>query len=113
MWIKEDSYTLTGTCLEARNYDKSDNGTMWVNPYYDWGYADNLSPIDRLTDNDNQTAEASPNHFRISDAIDNKGRKVELQYIDFVKIQTGVNSQSGWLGEISTEIFSVYDCNMM
>ena len=112
-WIKQDSYTLSGTCLETRNYDQSNNGTIWINPAYGWGYADNASEIDRLTDDGNTSAAAIANHFRISDAINSKGKKVELQYIDFVKVQTGVNSQSGWLGEISTEVFSVYDCNMM
>ena len=112
-WIKEDSYTLSGTRLKARNYDKSDNGSMWINPPYDWGYADNNSPIDQLTDEENTEAKAIPNHFRISDAIDNKGKKVELKHIDFIKVQTGVNAQSGWLGELSTEVFSIYDCNMI
>ena len=112
-WIKEDSYTLSGTRLKARNYDKSGNGTMWINPAYDWGYADNNSPIDQLTDEENTEAKAVPNHFRISDAIDSKGKAVELKHIDFIKVQTGVNAQSGWLGELSTEVFSIYDCNMI
>ena len=113
LWIQEDSYTLTGTCLKARNYDASGNGSYWVNAEYDWGYADNFSPIDRLTDDNNQSAAANPNHFRISDAIDSKGKAVELKYIDFIKVQTGVIAQSGWLGELSTEVFSFYDCNMI
>ena len=112
-WIKEDSYTLSGTRLKARNYDKSGNGSLWINPPYDWGYADNNSPIDQLTDEENTEAKAVPNHFRISDAIDSKGKKVELKHIDFIKVQTGVNAQSGWLGELSTEVFSIYDCNMI
>ena len=112
-WIKADSYTLKGTRLEARNYDKSGNGTMWINPAYGWGYADNASEIDQLTNADNPSAAAAPNHFRISDAIDSKGKAVELKYIDFVKVQTAVHSQSGWLGELSTEVFSIYDCNML
>ena len=37
LWIKEDSYTLTGTCLKARNYDASGKGTYWVNDEYEWG----------------------------------------------------------------------------
>ena len=86
---------------------------MWINPSYDWGYADNNSPIDQLTDEENTEAKAVPNHFRISDAIDSKGKTVELKYIDFIKVQTGVNAQSGWLGELSTEVFSFYDCNMI
>ncbi len=112
LWIKEDSYTLTGTCLKARNYDASGNGTYWINMEYDWGYADNFSPIDRLTTDANAGAAANANHFRISDAIDASGKHKELKYIDFVKVQVGVNAKSGWLGEVSTEVFGFYDYNI-
>lgn len=112
LWIEADSYTLTGTRLEPRNYDASGNGTYWVNVEYDWGYADNFSPIDRLTDDDNASAEANANHFRISDAIDADGKHKELEYIDFVKVQVAVNTKSGWLGEVSTEVFGFYDYNI-
>ncbi len=112
LWIEADSYTLTGTCLAARNYDASGNGSYWVNAEYDWGYADNFSPIDRLTDDANAGAEANANHFRISDAIDANGKHKDLEYIDFVKVQVGVNAKSGWLGELSTEVLGFYDYNM-
>ncbi len=109
LWIEEDSYTLTGTCLQARNYDASGNGSYWVNVEYDWGYADNFSSIDRLTNDANAGATASANHFRISDAIDSNGKHKHLEYIDFVKVVVGVNAKSGWLGEVSTEVFGFYD----
>ena len=112
LWIEEDSYTLTGTCLEARNYDASGNGTYWVNVEYDWGYADNFSPIDRLTEGENANADANANHFKISNAIDFECEPIHLDYIDFVKVQVGVNAKSGWLGEVSTEVFGFYDYNM-
>lgn len=112
LWITEDSYTLTGTCLKARNYDASGNGSYWVNGEYDWGYADNFSSIDRLTNNENSTADANANHFKISNAIDFNGEPIHLDFIDFVKVQGGVNSKSGWLGEISTEVFGFYDYNL-
>ena len=112
LWIKEDSYTLTGTCLKARNYDQSGKGTYWVNEEYDWGYADNFSPIDRLTDEDNANAAANANHFKISDAIDKNGKPANLKYIDFIKVQVGVNTKSGWLGEVSTEVFGFFDYSM-
>ena len=112
LWIEADSYTLTGTCLAARNYDASGNGSYWVNTEYDWGYADNFSPIDRLTDEDNASAGANANHFRISDAIDANGKHKDLEYIDFVKVQVGVNAKSGWLGEVSTEVFGFHDYNI-
>ncbi len=113
LWIKEDSYTLTGTCLKARNYDASGKGTYWVNDEYDWGYVDNFSPIDRLTNSDNANAAANANHFKISNAIDANGNKVDLKYIDFVKVQVGVNAKSGWLGEVSTEVFGFFDYSMI
>lgn len=112
LWIEEDSYTLTGTCLKARNYDASGKGTYWVNAEYDWGYVDNFSSIDRLTDNENANAATNANHFRISDAIDNNGNPIDLKYIDFIKVQVGVNTKSGWLGEVSTEVFGFFDYSM-
>lgn len=113
LWIEEDSYTLTGTCLKARNYDTSGKGTYWVNEEYDWGYVDNFSPIDRLTNESNANADANANYFKISNAIDANGNKVDLKYIDFIKVQVGVNAKSGWLGEVSTEIFGFFDYSMM
>ena len=113
LWIKEDSYTLTGTCLEGRNYDQSGNGTYWVNAEYDWGYTDNFSEIDRLSNDDNANAGANANYFKISNAIDEKGNPVDLKYIDFIKVQTGCNTKSGWLGENSTEVFGFFDYSMI
>ena len=112
LWVMEDSYTLTGTCLKANNYDASGNGSYWVNPHYEWGYVDNWSPIDRLTNEDNANAAANANHFKISNAIDFECKPIDLKYIDFVKVQVGVNTKSGWLGEVSTEVFGFYDYNM-
>ena len=113
LWITADSYTLTGTCLEARNYDQSGNGTYWVQAEYDWGYADNFSEIDRLSDGNNANASANANYFKISNAIDEKGNPVDLKYIDFIKVQTGCNTKSGWLGENSTEVFGFFDYSMI
>ena len=112
LWIEADSYTLTGTCLKARNYDASGNGSYWVNAEYDWGYADNFSPIDRLSNDENTNADPNANHFKISHAIDMDGQPIHLKYIDFVKVQVGVNTKSGWLGEVSTEVLGFYDYNM-
>lgn len=112
LWIEADSYTLRGTCLAPRNYDASGNGSYWVNAEYDWGYADNFSPVDREGEGDNSNAVANTNHFKISNAIDIDGEPISLGFIDFVKVQCGVNTKSGWLGEVSTEVFGFYDYNM-
>lgn len=111
-WVAADSYTLRGPCLKSRSYDQSGTGTYWVNPAFDWGYADNFSPLDRLTDNDNYHAGPSDNHFKISHAVTFDGKQANLKYIDFVKIQVAVNQQCGWIGEVSTEVFDVKDFNM-
>ena len=111
-WVAADSYTLRGPCLKSRSYDQSGNGTYWVNPAFDWGYADNFSPVDRLTDDGNYNAAPADNHFKISNAVTFDGRAADLKYIDFVKIQVAVNQQCGWLGEVSTEVFGVKDFNM-
>ena len=112
-WIGTDSYTLRGTRLEDRTTDQSGNGTYWYNGSFDWGYADNFSPTDRLTDDDKYDAGINANHLRISDAVDCNGNPADLKYIDFVKIQTGVQAKAGWLGENSTEVFGIRDFNMV
>ncbi len=112
LWVEGDSYTLTGTCLEPRNYDESGNGTYWVNKHFDWGYADNCSPIDRTTDDNDSDVAPNANRFKISNAIDFEMEPIDLRYIDFVKVQVAVNAKSGWLGELSTEVCGISDYNM-
>lgn len=95
-WISSEEYTLTGTCLVAHNYDQSGNGSYWVNPDYDWGYADNFGS----------------SNFRIGDAVKADGSAANLKYIDFIKVQTGVNAKSGWIGELSTEVLGFEDLSI-
>lgn len=111
LWVEADRYTLRGTRLEARNYDQSGRGTYWINPDYEWGYADNYSVIDLLPEVATGITKGC-NHFKISDAVTYDGQPAKLQYIDFVKVQTGLNAKSGWLGELSTEVCSVIDYNL-
>ncbi len=110
-WIKEDSYTLRGTRLPSVAIETSPG--YWNNVDLGWGYADNFSNIDRLTDDDNYSANVNANHFKISNAVTYDGRPASLKYIDFVKVMTGVNCKAGWLGENSTEVFGFHDFNMI
>jgi hypothetical protein len=96
-WVEADSYTLTGTRLQSRSYDSSGNGSKWVNPTFDWGYADNASKVDGAE---------RENLFDISNAIDKQGNAVELSHIDFIKVQSAIQQQCGWIGEVSTEVTS-------
>ena len=103
-WIEADSYTLVGTRLKARSYDDSGDGTYWVNPHFDWGYADNFSSEDFNTQD-------RSNRFDISNAVNALGERVELDYINFVKVQSAINFQCGWIGEVSTEVRGFKDIN--
>ena len=102
-WIKEDSYTLTGTRLADRTGSDPETGFL-VNDPFAWGYADNMGEDDTKLDGMPQA-----NRFRISDAVDREGTPVELNAIKFVKVQTGVLANAGSLGEVSTEILGFYD----
>lgn len=112
LWVKEARYTLRGSRLEARNYDQSGRGVLWINPDYGWGYADNYSETDMFPDGNKEKGD-SCNHFRISDAVTFDGKPANLKYIDFIKIQTGLNTKSGWLGEVSTEVMGIFDYNLV
>ena len=100
LW-KGDSYTLTGTFMEANIYDASGNGTNWVNTPYDWGYADNWANNDPKAQID------------IDWAVDKNGNPVKLKGIDFVKVYTGNRTEGGWMGEISTEVSGFRDLNLL
>lgn len=105
-WISTDSYTLSGTGLEARNVCDPATG-IWSNNKYPWGYADNMG-ADNIAIGDLPQC----NRFRISDAVSSDGRSISLEYIDFIKVQTGVNAKSGWVGELSTEILGFIDLHL-
>lgn len=95
-WIKEDTYTLSGTLLPNTNIDQSNPNYVKSMPF-DWGYADNTVGGDKID---------------IDNAIDKDGKKVDLKAIDFVKIQTGILADIGRLGKLSTEVNAVEDLNM-
>jgi hypothetical protein len=115
LWVKEDTYMLRGTCLKHRTTHTIQTD-FWSNGSFEWGYADNFSfgnNNDRLTDDINYNAGANANHFKISHAVRFDGQPANLQYIDFVKVQTGVNVKAGILGENSTEVFGAKDYNLI
>lgn len=109
-WIEADSYTLRGTCLPARTSQDSSSG-FWDNSAFPWGYADNIGS-DNMTGNDAVSGTGQRNGFLIKNAMFPTQEHVNLQYIDFIKVQTGVNSKAGWLGEVSTEVLGFRDLSM-
>lgn len=106
-WIEADSYTLRGTRIEARTTQDPYTG-YWDNSAFDRGYADNIGE-DILS---GVTEGGQHNGFKIENAMRADGTHVKLQYIDFIKVQTGVNAKAGWLGEVSTEVLGFKDLSM-
>lgn len=102
-WVTGSTYTLRGTKLRSTVRESSG---MWQVEPFAWGYADNPSTVDNL-------GMSGMNHFRISDAVRFDGQPANLQYIDFVKVQCGVNASAGILGEVSTEVCTVRDYNLI
>lgn len=99
LW-KGNTITLKGTFLKSNIFDQSGTGTYWVNPAYDWGYADNWSNADEKAQID------------ISWAVNAKGESVKLKGIDFVRVYNSNRAEGGWLGEVSTEVSGFKDLNL-
>ena len=102
-----DSLILKGTRIKD-DVDKS-NPTLVKSYRRAFGYADNqLRGNTRITLPDNPyTAEienSGGDAFDIHWAVNENGEYVNLDLIHFIKVQTAVLADSGWLGEISTEI---------
>ncbi len=101
------SYTLEGTRIRG-DLSLSPEGTMNSSGRA-FGYADNqLRGIAPYTLPDNpytpEVENAGGDAFDISWAVDEQGRYVDLDRIDFVRVHTAVLSDGEWLGELSTEI---------
>ena len=91
------TYTLTGTLLPSVNIDTT-NPTYITSGSFVYGYCDNS---------------AGGDYVDIATAIDSTGKPVSLKGIDFVKIQTGIQFNMGWLGEQSTEVTGIVDARLM
>ena len=100
-----DSITFSGTRLPD-SYDNlsSADTQYWVVPQdrFTWGYVKNLDGTD-------YDSTVGANKFDISNAVDASGNTVNLTSIRFIKIQTAVLQQAGWLNEVSTEVRGAKD----
>ncbi len=109
-WIPADSYTLYGTCIPGNNSHDPSTG-YWNNNPYGWGYVDNIGS-DIITNSSSDDGEGQTSGFKLSNAMFADGSPVELEYVDFVKVQVAVLANSGPLGEVSTEVTSFRDFSM-
>ena len=104
-WL-EDNLTFTGTRLPRNAYRytmdvQGEEYGEWVLMFLSYGYADNQP---------NNKKDACS--IDISWAIDENRQPVTLDFIDFVRVYTGVNQQVGELGETSTEIGGAEDLHL-
>jgi len=117
-WWKSDadSVTFTGTRLPDAYFNSAPEGKpeYWqVYPeLFKYGYAENGKGSGREAASD-YSEKLKGNLIDISDAIDKDGNPAQLKKIRFIKIQTGVFQQAGWLGEVSTEINGVGDLSLL
>ncbi|MBC9794779.1 cell surface protein [Sinomicrobium weinanense] len=95
-WIETDSYTVKGTLLPSSNIDMSNPSYITSIPF-EYGYADNTGGGDEID---------------LADAVDKNGDPAALEGIDFIKIQTGIQANMGWLGELSTEVSGIADLSI-
>jgi hypothetical protein len=85
---------LVGFCLPSATEQSSTSG-YWESRDLGWGYVDNYSLIDMFVNDGNPNAGWVASRLRISDAVTCDGKPIRLDFIDFVKIQTGVNATAG------------------
>jgi PKD repeat protein len=109
-WLTSESFTLVGSRLPDIVMEVTPG--YWETISFEWGYVDNWSPLDMMSNSENPNASFAGNHMRLSDAVTHDGKPANLRYIDFVKVQTGVNGKAGWLGEVSTEVGGIRDFNI-
>ena len=102
LWLDDFSaLAFQGTRLKDNAVDESEqqDGTLFIQYSYPWGYADNLpNSVDK--------------GFNIEWAVDKNGNPVHLRGIDFVRVYTGINQYNGWKGETSTEILGARDLHV-
>ena len=117
-WLP-DNLTFKGTRLPDNMQNLSDQVEQSFSPYYyvlvgfRYGYADNLP---NFSDN----ADATSYNYEgcgidISWAVDENRQPVNLDFIDFVRVYTGLNQkcpQPEWWGETSTEFAGAEDIHL-
>lgn len=109
-WIDDSEMTFRGSRLpdNAVNYggtgEDGDKAQYWVLYRYakdSYGYADAAPNSDNVYTT-----------FDLDWAVDRQGNPVHLDHADFIRIQTGVLQQCGWIGETSTEVCSVENLHL-
>jgi hypothetical protein len=106
----KSSITFTGEKLPDayENTSKDPAVELWLQRagLFQYGYAE-------CYDNADYNARLKANFLDISSAVGASGKPVNLTKINFIKVQSSVFQQSGWLNEISTEISGAADIHLL
>ncbi len=106
-WITADEMTFTGTRLprNAYRHTQTVNGQEygeWVFMFMRYGYADNQP-----------NAQKEACSIDIDWAVDAERKSVKLDFVDFVRVYTGINQVvTANIGETSTEISGAEDLHL-
>lgn len=109
-WAAADELTFSGALLpnNAVNYGgtgaEGDEPQSWILYRYAkdaYGYADAAPNSDTVYTT-----------FDLDWAVDADGNHVPLTHADFIRIQTGVLQQCGWIGETSTEVCAIENLHL-
>lgn len=101
-WLTTPTYTLRGTRLPQNGYNsQTDDNPYFLLLSFAYGYADTA-----LNDDDESAID-------IAWAIDRHGKAANLPGVDFIRIQTGILQDNGWIGECSTEVAGIHDLHLL
>lgn len=101
LWI-DSPLCFSGTLLPANGFNRgTDQRQYWVRNSMRYGYVDNVDNNDSIGCS-----------FDIDWAVDANRQPVKLDFIDFIRVYTGVNQNCGWTGETSTEISGAEDLHL-
>ncbi|MCF7933465.1 MAG: hypothetical protein K9M84_06170 [Spirochaetia bacterium] len=105
--------SFSGVLLPDARYQATPDGN-WVDipDRYTNGYAEVYDAQDSFM-LPFGTARKRANIFDISDAVADDGGSAGISSITFLRIQTGVFQQTGWLNEVSTEICGAADLSLL
>lgn len=110
--VPEERYTLAGTLIKGAV--DLDHPPLLKSFRRAFGYADNQlrgqAPF-TLPDNPYtpEVENSGGDAFDIDWAVDSSGVQVELDRVDFIKVQNAMQNAGGWLGELSTEVTGAVD----
>jgi hypothetical protein len=109
--ISPDSMTLEGTLIQGHLFENTSGINSLQRAF---GYADNRprgsspytlpdNPYTRVIEN------SGGDGFDIDWAVDSNGLYQDLDSIHFIKVQSAMQDDGGWLGELSTELTGAVD----